>query len=259
MTKPFLLTTSWDDGHPLDFRVAELLAKYNLRGTFYIPMEAEGKVMGANEIRQLSATFEVGAHTLHHIELPKVTDVVAQAEVNDSRQWLEQITGKPIPMFCFPRGKYSSRHLTMVGQAGYRGARTVELMSLAPPRRLDDLVLVHTTVQSYPHPAQHYLKNIVQRLALNNFLTYVAYGHRSNWVASAQSLLDACSRSGGVFHLWGHSWEIDQFSQWQQLEEALHLMSEFGSLGHLVTNAEVCCYAGKPKDDPEGNSDQEVI
>ena len=28
------ITTSWDDGHPLDFRVAELLAKYGLPGTF---------------------------------------------------------------------------------------------------------------------------------------------------------------------------------------------------------------------------------
>ena len=26
------ITTSWDDGHPLDLRVAGLLAKYGLRG-----------------------------------------------------------------------------------------------------------------------------------------------------------------------------------------------------------------------------------
>ena len=35
------ITTSWDDGHPLDLRVAELLAKYGLQGTFYVPMTAE--------------------------------------------------------------------------------------------------------------------------------------------------------------------------------------------------------------------------
>ena len=30
---PAFLTTSWDDGHPHDFRVAELLTKYGLAGT----------------------------------------------------------------------------------------------------------------------------------------------------------------------------------------------------------------------------------
>lgn len=35
------ITTSWDDGHPLDLRVAELLSEYHLQGTFYVPIAAE--------------------------------------------------------------------------------------------------------------------------------------------------------------------------------------------------------------------------
>ena len=34
--KPFWITTSWDDGHTLDLRLADLLDKYDLRGTFYV-------------------------------------------------------------------------------------------------------------------------------------------------------------------------------------------------------------------------------
>jgi hypothetical protein len=34
MKRVAYITTSWDDGHPLDLRVAELLAKYGLKDTF---------------------------------------------------------------------------------------------------------------------------------------------------------------------------------------------------------------------------------
>jgi hypothetical protein len=31
-----IVTTSWDDGHPADERVLDMLAERGLRGTFYI-------------------------------------------------------------------------------------------------------------------------------------------------------------------------------------------------------------------------------
>src|SRR4051794_21779274 len=43
--KPVFITTSWDDGHPLDIRIAELLAKYDLPGTFYIPRASQRPTM----------------------------------------------------------------------------------------------------------------------------------------------------------------------------------------------------------------------
>lgn len=33
--KQLIITTSWDDGHPLDLKIAELLDKYGINGTFY--------------------------------------------------------------------------------------------------------------------------------------------------------------------------------------------------------------------------------
>ena len=43
------MTTSWDDGHPLDYRIAEMLQEYGLRGTFYIPKQASTGTMPARE------------------------------------------------------------------------------------------------------------------------------------------------------------------------------------------------------------------
>ena len=34
--KKTIVTTSWDDGHKLDLKLAALLKKYNIKGTFYI-------------------------------------------------------------------------------------------------------------------------------------------------------------------------------------------------------------------------------
>ena len=53
---------SWDDGHPLDVRVAYLLAKYGLRGTFYIPGGAEHGTMTVNQIRGALAFRSRRAH-----------------------------------------------------------------------------------------------------------------------------------------------------------------------------------------------------
>jgi peptidoglycan/xylan/chitin deacetylase (PgdA/CDA1 family) len=34
-----VVTTSWDDGHPLDLKLAELLKKYDVPATLYMPMD----------------------------------------------------------------------------------------------------------------------------------------------------------------------------------------------------------------------------
>ena len=67
-TKPGVVTTSWDDGHPLDLRVAELLCSYGVKGTFYVPI-AYTKVprMSREEIRELRRMgMEIGSHTRTH-------------------------------------------------------------------------------------------------------------------------------------------------------------------------------------------------
>ena len=118
----------------MDLRVAELLTKYGLRGTFYVPMKAETETMTAGQIRELGSAFEIGAHTLHHVDLTAATEALAWQEMVDSKAWIEDVTGLPCPMFCPPKGRFSAHHLRQLRDAGYQGARTVELLSLAFPR-----------------------------------------------------------------------------------------------------------------------------
>jgi peptidoglycan-N-acetylglucosamine deacetylase len=72
MTRPrsgMAITTSWDDGHPLDFRIANLLAKHGIPGTFYLPLKNVRPTVSPSEIRELSLSFEIGAHTVNHVRL----------------------------------------------------------------------------------------------------------------------------------------------------------------------------------------------
>ncbi|SHJ44177.1 Polysaccharide deacetylase [Bradyrhizobium lablabi] len=234
------ITTSWDDGHPLDLRVAELLTKYGLRGTFYIPMTAENGTMTAAQLRELSLVFEIGAHTLHHTVLTGATEQQAWQEIVGSRSWLENNTGLPCLMFCPPEGKYSGRHLAIAKKAGYVGVRGVELLSLDFPRRQAGLMLMPTTIQAFPHRFLAFAKNAIKRKALANLWLYVIHGRAAEWPAMAESLLRHAIDRGGVFHLWGHSWELQDASQWQRLKDVLCLMGSFVREAPALTNGQLC-------------------
>ena len=63
---PFDIVTSWDDGHPLDLRIAELLTRFGLTGTFYIARDYLDERITEAQIKALSCQHEIGAHTLTH-------------------------------------------------------------------------------------------------------------------------------------------------------------------------------------------------
>jgi peptidoglycan/xylan/chitin deacetylase (PgdA/CDA1 family) len=234
------ITTSWDDGHPSDARVAELLTKYGLRGTFYIPRTAETATMPAAAVRDLAGCFEVGGHTINHVVLTEANDERARQEIVESKSWLEDLTGRPAPMFCPPKGKFARRHLAMICSAGFTGVRTVELLSLDYPRPTAGLMLMPTTVQAHPHRFGAYARNLARRTAVRNLWLYLLHGRSTDWLTLARRLLTRAVHHGGVFHLWGHAWELDATGQWGRLEDAFRLMSEFAEEAAPRTNGEVC-------------------
>ncbi len=238
-TKTAIFTTSWDDGNPLDFRIAEMLARYGLRGTFYIPRHIDSGVMSENEMAKLSESFEIGAHTLNHVFLTTTDDTNASIEIKVSKTWVQDVTGKPCTMFCPPAGKHTARHLQFARDAGYRGVRTVELMSLARPRCVNGLCIMPTTMQSHPHGAATYLRNALKRTSVSNAWNYLTRGSSGDWTKSAESMMRRAIQVGGVFHLWGHSWEIERFDQWKNVEHVLRLMGELSSEATSLTNGDV--------------------
>jgi peptidoglycan/xylan/chitin deacetylase (PgdA/CDA1 family) len=238
-----VVTTSWDDGHPLDVRIADLLAKYGLTGTFYVPKQASWPLVSSVQIRDLSSRFEIGAHMLEHCMLDQLTDREAREQLSGSREWVEQVTGKPCRTLCFPGGRYRHEQLRLVREAGYLSARTTELLSTGFPRRVEGLALISTTVQAYPHSPLAYTKNALKRRSLGNLVRTGALFYRRTWLRLARKLLERTLCRGGVFHLWGHSWEIEQERQWDRLEELLAVLAANKDKLTIKTNSELESYA----------------
>lgn len=237
------MTTSWDDGHPLDLRVAELLARYGLRGTFYVPKSSEFGTMTPTQVREIGRSFELGGHTLHHVDLTRTDNNHARREIIDCKSWLEDATGTPSNMFCPPRGHFARQHLHLIAEAGFRGVRSVELLSLECPRqlhRVQPLVLMSTSVQAFPHRWSAYARNALKRGALRNCWRYSFGGRSGDWTRLARTMITSVMERGGVFHLWGHSWEIEQTGQWRQLDEILRFMGQNVTQAPPHTNGEVC-------------------
>ena len=73
-----------------------------------------------------SSGFEIGAHTVNHPILTILDDSKALAEIEDSRTWINDTTGKKPTLFAYPNGKrgqdYDERHVEMVRSLGFRAA-----------------------------------------------------------------------------------------------------------------------------------------
>jgi hypothetical protein len=236
------MTTSWDDGHPLDLRVAELLDKFGLAGTFYVPRSSQRLVMNSSQIRNVSESFEIGAHTLDHLAIDQLSDLEASAQLSGSREWVEALTGRSCRVFCFPGGRFRSRQLQLVRQAGFQAARTVELLSMATPPLVRGLHIVPTTIQAFPHSALAYARNAAKRFSTAHFASVPAAIHSKGWTLLAEKMLHRAINEGGVFHLWGHSWEIEDEGEWENLEAFLKVMSSCREHSRSVTNGELCGY-----------------
>ncbi|MEJ7640411.1 MAG: hypothetical protein WKF75_21195 [Singulisphaera sp.] len=87
------------------------------------------------------------------------------------------------------------------------------------PRPTAGLWLMPTTLQAHPHGLAGYARNIARRAAFSNLWLYILHGRSVDWVELARSLLSEAHTRGGVFHLWGHSWELQEEGQWRRLED----------------------------------------
>lgn len=65
--------------------------------------------------------FEIGSHSLTHslFTAKYMNESKMNFELNQSKNYLEEITGKPINSFCFPSGYYNSKAIEIAKNNGY--------------------------------------------------------------------------------------------------------------------------------------------
>lgn len=240
-----MVTTSWDDGHPQDLRLADLLESHGIPATFYIPQANPLNglpVLEAAQVRSLSDRgFEIGAHTLHHIVLTDTPNDKIREEIVGSKAWVSDVTGRDCPMFCPPCGRHTAGHVEMIRDAGFIGYRTVELWSTDRPRAKGrGLVEMPTGVQAMQLDPTRVVRNLLKRRAVGNAWRYFKHGRSGDWTDHAKALLDHAIATDGVFHLWGHSWELQDHDEWERLDAVLAHLADHADRIDFGTNAQVC-------------------
>lgn len=234
-TPDAIITTSWDDGHPLDERLHDLLSKHGIAATYYVPTSCFKPVMDGAALRRLvAAGAEIGGHTTTHRLLTTLDTPTALAEIRDNRIHLEQILGTAVPTFCYPGGYFSRRLMRVARAAGYARARTT--MGLRTDRGHDPYA-IPVTVQAFPHGRAVHLRHAVKEANVSGIGSWLRLGAPSTVVDVATRAVQRIERDGGVFHLWGHSWELDECGLWPLLDQVLAVIAKRPGVRYL-TNAQ---------------------
>ncbi len=124
--RPVVLT--FDDGYEDFFTAA--LPVLRREGFTAVPFVVSGFMgrngyMTAAQVQQAAAAgMTIGAHTVDHPDLTKLSPAAVRFEVSASRTALRQLTGQPVADFAYPYGALDSTAVTAVSDAGFADAFT---------------------------------------------------------------------------------------------------------------------------------------
>ena len=98
-------------------------------------------MLTSDQVRILSdAEMTIGAHTVNHPILSRVSERSARDEMAHSKQQLEVITGREVKLFAYPNGKpgtdYSASHALIAREVGFAAAVST---GLGAAMRHDDI------------------------------------------------------------------------------------------------------------------------
>jgi len=184
------ISMSCDDGCASDVRVAALAEKHNVPCVFYWPVEWQSlaydkgyEPLAYDQALDIANVHEVGAHTITHRHLTKIPFDEACREIKDCQEKIGALLGIWPYKFCPPRG-YTNKDLTEFTMKFYESQR----LTKGPG-------LVHV------HPDSGANNNAPWRMA---------------------AFQQAGPKQNQPIELWFHSWELDKYNLWDELEEYLH-------------------------------------
>jgi peptidoglycan/xylan/chitin deacetylase (PgdA/CDA1 family) len=122
---PRPIVISFDDGHLNNYTTAfPIMQKYGFTGVLYIVKNYLGvdQYMNADQVKEMAAAgWEVGSHTISHLDLTALEPERQRREVVDSRTELESALGVPILTIAYPFGLSNSGIIDYAHFAGYIG------------------------------------------------------------------------------------------------------------------------------------------
>lgn len=232
------ITTSWDDGNVYDIKLAKLLKKYNIPATFYIPIEnIERLCMNESQIKFINRYFDIGGHSYRHIDLTKINIDTAKKEIYLGKKRLENILNKNLYSFCYPKGKWNKEIIEILKNVGFIGARTIDLFNV----EIKNPYLYGPTIEVYDHNLLYLFKQLIKskNLYMYKFLLHMyeknkIFRSSINWYNLSLLTLKYVLNYGGIWHLYGHSWQVEKENNWFQLEKLFQTLKELYGFPNVV-------------------------
>ena len=86
------------------------------------------------QIREMDASglVEIGGHTANHAKLDELPPDAARREIVENKLWLEDVLGRSVASFCYPKGGENDSVVRMVRDAGYACAAAM-VKKMRPP------------------------------------------------------------------------------------------------------------------------------
>lgn len=196
--RPKALVMSFDDGGLQDQRLAALLQRYGLKGTFHLNSGLLGRPdkVPREAVRSTYAGHEVSAHSVTHPHLEPLGLAELTAEILGDRQSLEAIVGTPVRGLAYPFGSTNPTLLQHLGDWGLVYGRVVP--TTGDFRLPGDLTRWRGTC------------------------------HHTGAAAAVGPFLAAPADRMALFFVWGHSWELDANTEtngWAAMEDVCRRLS----------------------------------
>jgi peptidoglycan/xylan/chitin deacetylase (PgdA/CDA1 family) len=120
--RPIIIT--FDDGNVDNFEFAyPLMQKYGFTGTAYIVanrLDSEG-YLSKEQLQELAAAgWEIGSHSMTHLDLANATPQQLRREILESRLRLEDEIGVDVRSFAYPFGTFTKTLAQKIENYGYR-------------------------------------------------------------------------------------------------------------------------------------------
>jgi peptidoglycan/xylan/chitin deacetylase (PgdA/CDA1 family) len=197
------LVQCWDDGVVDDIRLIEILRRHGAKASFNLnfgtlPQKREGGWkfreikevfrLAVPEVKSVYDGFLVANHSLTHPWLDRIEPEIAERDIREGRDQLEQHFGYAVTGFAYPYGGFNPAVQKIVRKSGHVYARTGRnVEQVFPP--VDAMAF---------HPNCHFL---------------------------APDFWDRFEKAGDVFYFWGHSYELITPDDWTNFERKIERLS----------------------------------
>ena len=221
-----LFTTSWDDGHPLDERIADTLEEFGFVGTFYASTGPEGRrLIRDKALARIGRNHELGVHGQTHTIFPDLSRQALAGEIHWAVEELSRF-GNVGRVVAPPRGKIDGATRRFIGRLGF-AVRTGAIIGAAAVRGNS----LEPTFQLYPHVRKTIIRNCLYRRRLPTVTMLLQLAREDDLRERSRRLLLAAATRQRYVHMWGHAADVERLDLWKALRGLLSMAADLGLVG----------------------------